>query len=295
MSQHSLRPDAALDWAFALLTRQVSGHGAPSTGWEREREWSRVRRLDLPDGGRVWLKELPPGLRAEVSIVARLGRLNDPSALTALATNAERGWLLLPDGGPTLQDQAGDGGGETPPTVWSAALSEYGRLQRAVEPLVPALLADGVPDLRTARLPELARELVSRHAPELAGLLPRWREDAAVLDATGIAPSLHHDDLHPGNVFARGNVPFDWGDASVAHPWLSLAVAVQGPAAAGAQASYVRGWHLPDGVDAARAVGAARRLGCVARAATWARVEATVGLPERFADAVPEWLERGAD
>lgn len=292
MSQTTRRPDPALDWAFALLARQISGHGAPSTGWERAREWSRVRRLDLPDGGRVWLKELPSGLRAEVNIVARLGQLRDTAVLSALATDRECGWMLLPDGGPTLQDVAGHR--DTAPADWSAALAEYGRLQRAAEPLVPALLADGVPDLRTARLPGLAEKLVAQHATHLVALLPRWREDAGLLAATGIAPSLHHDDLHPGNVFARGNVPFDWGDAAIAHPWLSLAVAVQDPAEAAAQATYVAGWTLPDGVDPASALGAARRLGCVARAATWARVDRAVGLPERFGDAVSAWLERGA-
>lgn len=294
MSHTPRPPDPAWEWAREILARQLRGSGTVSIGWEREREWSRVRRLDLPDGGRAWLKELPPGLRSEVSIVRRLGTVDAPAALSALATDPEGGWMLLPDGGPTLQDLAGDA--DPDPAAWSATLAEYGRLQRAVEGLVPGLLADGVPDLRTPRLPELARELAARHAPQLATEMPRWERDAAVLDATGIAPSLHHDDLHAGNVFARGNVVFDWGDASIAHPWISLAVAVAvpAPATSATQSAYVTGWNLPDGVDLGRAVGAARRLGCVVRAATWARIDAAVGLPERFANAVPAWLELGA-
>ena len=44
-----------------------------------------------------------------------------------------------------------------------------------------------------------------------------------------IPDSIHHGDLHDGNVFRGGPLGFwilDWGDASVAHPFCSLRVAL---------------------------------------------------------------------
>ena len=41
--------------------------------------------------------------------------------------------------------------------------------------------------------------------------------------ASAVPMRLQHDDLHDGNVFADGRV-FDWGDASVGHPFGVLLV-----------------------------------------------------------------------
>jgi len=45
----------------------------------------------------------------------------------------------------------------------------------------------------------------------LRGLTPQLREWCAELDELGIPASVDHADVHPGNIFAAGGVPFDWG------------------------------------------------------------------------------------
>lgn len=85
----------------------------------------------------------------------------------------------------------------------------------------------------------------------------------------GVPPTLQHDDLHDANVFVSGNRHrfFDWGDASVAHPFISLRVAR----------------HLRE------QCALALRVGPLQRALTWRRSLRGVHLAVRaeWADAVP--------
>ena len=59
--------------------------------------------------------------------------------------------------------------------------------------------------------------------------MPRVAEACAELAALGIPETIEHSDLHDAQVFAApdGDRFFDWGDASVAHPFLSLTVSLR--------------------------------------------------------------------
>jgi Ser/Thr protein kinase RdoA (MazF antagonist) len=101
-------------------------------------------------------------------------------------------------------------------------------------------VAIGVPDNRPHRLPGLVRSLLEDDEAMVDlpdGIDPVLRE--RLLDAMGdyaelcgaltagpVPMSLQHDDLHDANVFVVGNGHrfFDWGDASVGHPFQSLMV-----------------------------------------------------------------------
>ena len=103
------------------------------------------------------------------------------------------------------------------------------------------MLAAGVPDLRGQRLltsfVDLVEELdlgadARAAAPEVGALVD-------VLAGSGVPDSVQHDDLHDAQVFVddTGRIRItDWGDACVAHPFLSLAVTLDG----------VIGWGLRD-------------------------------------------------
>jgi hypothetical protein len=55
-------------------------------------------------------------------------------------------------------------------------------------------------------------------------LTPRFGQICAELASFGIPESLNHGDFHDGNILLKnGRITFfDWGDASVAHPFVSL-------------------------------------------------------------------------
>ncbi len=111
--------------------------------------------------------------------------------------------------------------------------------------------------------------------------MPLLRDLCAELAATGLPDTLQHDDLHDAQVFVRdGRVRIlDWGDACLTHPFLTLAVTLDGVLAWGLDdeeasedttpylESYLAGWAgagSPDQLVAASR--AARRLGWACRA-----------------------------
>ena len=59
---------------------------------------------------------------------------------------------------------------------------------------------------------------------KLQNLSPRFEQICADLVAFGIPESLNHGDFHDGNVLIKdGRISFfDWGDADVTHPFVSL-------------------------------------------------------------------------
>ncbi|WP_432570435.1 phosphotransferase [Kineococcus sp. SYSU DK005] len=282
------RSDAAvLRWA----ARRVEVTGAPVL--VKRRPWSRVWWLPVP-GGRAWLKACPPAVAHEVALVAALSARGAPHLLAPLAADASRGWLLTPDGGPTLREAlaAAPRGGDP----WPAALARYAQLQRASAPHVGELLALGVPDARPPVLADLAAALVQRRAPHLRGLLPRVADEAAELAELGPEPTVQHDDLHDGNVLAAGLRPFDWGDACVGHPFTSLRVGARPGRADGDRAAHLAGWPGAPGV-LQRAADLAVHLGAITRALSWERALASAedagdAVPGGFADAPARWLER---
>jgi hypothetical protein len=182
------------------------------------------------------------------------------------------------------------------------------------------MLRLGVPDHRPGRLPELVTDLLADDAALLVGrdqgLAPQTRERLLAdleryaelcrrLSDGGVPATLQHDDLHDANVFVSGNRHrfFDWGDASVSHPFLSLLVALRvagralslpngHPALLRLRNSYLYEWrdhgspeHLREQCDLAL------RVGPLQRALTWRRILRGVHPDERapWADSVPGW------
>ena len=204
------------------------------------RAWSTAIRIPTDDGSAVWLKSVGVGSAQEPVLAQALGRWEPGRVLVPLAVDVPRRLVLLPDGGPTLRAT----GGSRIPEAWEALLGSYARLQAAVAPHADELVALGVPDSRPTRLPGLVRDLLADDAAmlpgqpdgiqadvraRLTGALDDYAELCAALDAGPVPATLQHDDLHDGNVFVVGNGFrfFDWGDASVSQPFLSLTVALR--------------------------------------------------------------------
>ncbi|MCI0687346.1 MAG: aminoglycoside phosphotransferase family protein [Sporichthyaceae bacterium] len=281
------------------------------------RSWSLVLRVPA-EPNQVWFKAGGPGCAYEAGLVAALAGWVGRSVLGPLAVDRDRGWLLLPDGGPTLRSILADGDDQA---HWERLLPSYAELQRELSGRVDEMLALGVPDQRPRTVPVALASLLAdtdalmidqpggmtaadhdrmpRLQPEVAG----W---AKQLDEFGIAPSLNHDDFHDGNVFLRDGhyVFFDWGDASVSHPFASLLVTLNviahqktlTPGSAELirmRDAYLEPWSAEhDHADLVEAARLATRLGKVGRSLSWRRA-LIGGTPEEiapWADGIPGWL-----
>lgn len=283
----------AVSWMDAELARV----GAMRTGeaeQPRIRPWATVLRAPTTIGP-VWLKASAEDTAFEVGVYDVLVHVAPHAVLTPIASDRRRGWLLLPDAGPTLRDRAR---GSNLVAGFATALERYGALQRSLTDHVPALLATGVPDMRPAVMPRRFDEAleatttalatprdraVHRRATTLRSTFVAW---CARLDAGGPAASLDHNDLHTGSVLAGndGGTRFlDWGDSVVAHPFAALLVPLQltaallrtdpgDPRVQRVRDAYLAGFGAVDGrrdVDATLDV--AVRVARVARVLTWER------------------------
>ena len=262
--------------------------GAPVA---RERPWSTVLRLPTADGP-AWLKITTPAARAEVRLYRVLAQRAPDAVLVPLARDDERGWLLLPDGGPTLRDAGVDGARVADGVV--TALPVYAALQRAVAPARGEVRDAGLPDASPAALPARFAEAVAAtgfddDVARRRALVADWA--ARLADAPGAdLVTVDHQDLHPGNILIRGPRFYDWGDAVLAHPFASLLVALGGLARTlGVGPDDAGRPHRPRRLPRrlrrpgrARRAGAHRRdLACraavVARALTWHRAVGGAG------------------
>ncbi|MET8353604.1 aminoglycoside phosphotransferase family protein [Micromonospora sp. NPDC005206] len=304
----------ARSWVDAQLSRagrRVTGPVEP-----RVRPWSLVWRVPT-DGGPVWFKANNPGTVHEAVLIAALAGLAPERVLAPIAVDPARGWSLLPDGGESLRDVLGR---DADLAHWERALPGYAALQLATASRAEELIALGVPDHRPEVLAGLLAQLLDDReslrigdegglSPEtyerLRAELPAYAERCRRLADFGIPATVQHDDLHDGNVFAgpTGYRYFDWGDASVAHPFGTLLVTLRSIryatdlAADDARLARLRDGYLEAWTDRydrrtlVEAADLAMNLGAVSRSLSWRRALDTAD-PARseYADAVPGWL-----
>ena len=191
-------------------------------------------------GGTVWLKAAGPGTAVEAPLYRLLQQVVPDHVLEPIAVDVARGWMLLPDGGPTLGERVA---GRELVEALTTALPRYGQLQRDLAPHTDRLLSMGVEDMRPAVMPArfdealaIVRGYVQRRgnakdrgtyerAATMRATVAGWADRLA--GAPG-APSLDHNDLHPWNMLAGpgGDLAltrfYDWGDSVVAHPFASM-------------------------------------------------------------------------
>jgi hypothetical protein len=252
----------------------------------RDRPWSLVAKVPT-ESGLLWFKENRGGTKYEAGLMQALWQWAPGSVLRPVAIERERGWSLLPDGGPTIREAGA--------IDWPLMLARFARLQRDLAGHAEQMLALGVPDHRPHRLAQHAEGL-----PMPEGTLPVFQQHCAELGRSVIPASIQHDDLHDGNVFSSGRF-FDWGDASVQHPFGVLLVSLRAaadqlgiedgdPALEPLRDAYLRPWRdLAPPEQLLREVELAVHVAKVSRALSWQRSLAAGPAPEDF-DPVNGWL-----
>ena len=230
-----------------------------------------------------------------------------------LLVERQRHWMLMRDGGVPFRN------GPPHPDRSVEAIRQYAALQIALAPHMEELLASGCPDQRLQHLPRLYEEALAAtsllHIDEAGGLpraeyeqllafVPQLREMCAELASYNIPESLEHDDLHTGNVLTNGDryVFYDWGDACLAHPFISMFIALRDAqytleydeaALERMRVAYLECWTACGSMERLRkAFTIAHHLGSLYRALTWYRLLSHMA-PEThwmFGDAFPYFL-----
>jgi hypothetical protein len=278
--------------ALAWVAERLAEHGLSIVGDvdQRIRPWATVIRVPTAHAV-VWFKASAPATAYEAGLMSVLLRVAPEHVLRPLGLDVERGWLLLPDGGPTLRDELGDDPGERRWARWEQVVPQYAELQRASAAARDDLLVVGVPDMRPQRLPsalvglldtaEVTDDLRARIEARLPELTVRCDE----LAGSPLPAAAQHDDLHDGNVLVSGPAFrfFDWGDSSLGHPLASLIItrsslarqtgaAVHGPEITRVRDAYLEAFtDLATRVDLERELALVEYVSIVARAAAWAR------------------------
>lgn len=316
------------DWrrhTVRWIQENLLARGLPprSDGWRvRLRPWSVLYRVPLAGGdGAVWFKANPAASRFEAPLLAALARLRPEDVLAPLAFEPDEGWSLQPDGGQVFADRLGGDPGLLSAADWTAPIRQYTEFQLALAPHSEELAHLGIPLVTAATaaqtadgvaaaaelLPDDDRKLLDSVLPDFGDW---WRE----LAAFGVPDALDHADLHERQLLgpdAAGRFRFfDWGDATISHPFASLLVPTRaarrrhGPDSAASDAAvrrlhdvYLEPWARDTGLDRAdldRAVTLACRISAVARLAVWNRVfpgnaAAGIGWGEELATAGDLW------
>jgi hypothetical protein len=280
---------AAIAWAEAELAAQ----GLRPTGeWRvRLRPWSVLWRLCVEGREPVWFKANPPASAFEGALTAALARWVPRHVLEPLAVDTDRGWSLLPDGGPLLRDVLARE--PVGPGAWEELLRQYAAMQYALTGRASEIERLGVPAAPATALPGLFDRLDDTplrpdRRRELEELRPRILDWCAELAAVGVPDSLDHADLHDGQLFHPGPgrfTFFDWGDAVVSHPFCSLPVPARrareryGPhVLPRLRDAYLEPWTGAGrtAAELRRAVSIAWRLSALSRAAAYGRLFPTV-------------------
>jgi hypothetical protein len=269
---------------------------AQATAWIQERAdvaseieqphvrwWSTVLRVPTRDGD-LYFKAVAPVHQFEAGLTARLAELQPGRVPEVVDVDAERGWMLMRDGGTRLRELI-----ESAADLhhWEMLLPGYAQLQIDVAPHAAELLALGVPDERLSVLPRHLRELLAARPEGLTAgdrkrlRVPEVEAMSRELAAYGIPETIQHDDLHDGQVFVQDGryVVFDWGDSCVSHPFHSLTVVLRAIAwkldltPGGPELQRLRDAYLePFGPGLAEAADLAYRTGTIARALAWHRM-----------------------
>lgn len=210
------------------ITERLNQYGiGPIVAVEQVRTWSlscvlRARTLQ----GDYYLKALPPAYRSEVAITSFLAMRFHNDLPGVLATEHERGWILLEDVGALMDNDRLD--------LWEGVVTRIAAMQRSMIPDGTHLLALGGQDQRLGALatqaealtasPHVRAALSRNEYQALCALIPHLQARCSRLAEYGLPETLVHGDLHTGNIAQRRDrlIFFDWGDACIAHPFVVL-------------------------------------------------------------------------
>jgi hypothetical protein len=197
--------------------------------------WSTV--LHVPtDQGKLFFKATAPETIHEAALTRALANWFPDCMPELIEVDVHRGWMLMRDGGEQLRASIRPTKDIVP---WQPVILRYAEVQVGLADHVTELLSLRLPDHRLHVLPALftrllanqesfmvdqEKGLTSAEWEEVKAKSGTFEQICANLAAAGIPESINHGDFHDGNVLVKdGRITFfDWGDADVTHPFVSL-------------------------------------------------------------------------
>lgn len=230
-----------LDWqkqAHDWIREQTQRNSIQITGEIEQPHvyaWSTVMRIPS-SAGMLYFKATAGETIYEAALTQKLVTWFPDCTPELVSVDVPRGWMLMRDGGAPLRASIRPAKDVMP---WEPVISRYAELQIGLAAHVDEMVALGIPDHRLNMLPTLYAQLLtgedslmidqekglsSADFQRLQTLKTRFETICSGLTMFRIPESLNQGDFHDGNVLIKnGRITFfDWGDADVTHPFVSL-------------------------------------------------------------------------
>jgi hypothetical protein len=201
------------------------------------RAWATVLRVPTSKGN-LYFKVPSPAFAFEPALTEALYRLVPTFVPGVLVIDRQRNWMLMQDGGMALRN--------VPPTLerLEDALRLFAQMQIELAEHVETLKATGCPDRRLYLLPDLYQEVLAAtpfllidepnglpHSEyeQLLAFAPQLQEMCEELAGYKVPESLHHVDLHNGNILYNGETYtfIDAGEYCLAHPFCTMFIVLR--------------------------------------------------------------------
>ena len=220
-THNSLNKEAMIEWANQELGSEIKYEEIKNTD-------TSIVLEGTYEGNLVFLKSANEAAFFESHLTAYLSKNFPDTTVELLAANHKSNWIIMKKlPGVLLRNTKSM-------NAYELMVRNYTILQQQIMPNVNEILSLGVID---RRLPILRKE-INDNLELLCATGLDEEETLAILsikpellsmceEMVGIFPdTLDHGDLHSGNVFVEDNSFrfFDWGDASITHPFLSIRV-----------------------------------------------------------------------
>lgn len=217
----SLNKEAMIEWANQKLGFEINFGEIKSSD-------TSIVLEGVYEGDFIYLKSANQAAFFESRLTTYLSKKFPDTAVELLAANHKSNWMLMKKlPGVLLRNTKSM-------NAYVSMTRNYATLQQQVMPDVHDLLSLGVIDRRLSILKKEIDDNLERlcatglEEEETQKILSMKPELLSMCEEmVGVLPdTLDHGDLHSGNVFVDQNSVrfFDWGDASITHPFLSTRV-----------------------------------------------------------------------
>lgn len=277
--------------------------------------WSTVLRSTTTTAT-LYFKASAPFFAYEPALTLKLAQLAPSYTPAVLSIDPARHWILMRDAGTPLSELMAR---RADARHWEEVLRSYAQMQMHLLGQQETLLAVGCPDRRLDQLPRLLDEALSWRSFLLLGqedglpedeytqlqtLAPVVRALCGELKSHGIPETLHHDDLHAGNILFNGQhtIFFDWAESAITHPFCALVIVERfcqhvlkfsPETITHLRDCYLQQWTQFEPLEQLQsAYNIAQRLGKLCRALTWGGLLINLSPDEAraYRGAFPYWL-----